>query len=155
MNLQWMCVLAFYYLFYSESWARKKKNKSAWWIFTQLYFPNGESLLNCFEKKKWIDGGSWPNDLDENVIRGEDLRRVGSRCRLRLHKTAQNKPCYIKGCFTIRVHFQKLHSSPVLTVEAYFDFKVLLPKHWSGLGLPTAIKRGLESINFSKKYAHS
>ena len=29
------------------------------------------------------------------------------------------------GCFTIRVHLQKLHSSPVLTVEAYFDFKVL------------------------------
>ena len=61
----------------------------------------------------------------------------------------------VMGCFTIRVHFQKLHSSPVLTVEAYFDFKVLLPKHWSGLGLPTAIKRRLESINFSKKYAHS
>ena len=60
-----------------------------------------------------------------------------------------------KGCFTIRVHFQKLHSSHVLTVEAYFDFKVLWPKHWSGLGLPTAIKRRLESINFSKKYAHS
>ena len=54
----------------------------------------------------------------------------------------------IKGCFTIRVHFQKLYSSPVLTVEAYFDFKVLLPKHWSGLGLPTARKRRLESINF-------
>ena len=35
----------------------------------------------------------------------------------------------IMGCFTIRVHLQKLHSSPVLTVEAYFDFKVLLPKH--------------------------
>ena len=62
---------------------------------------------------------------------------------------------FIKGCFTIRVHFKKLHSSPVLTVKAYFDFKVLLPKHWSGLGLPTTIKRRLESINFSKKYAHS
>ena len=34
-----------------------------------------------------------------------------------------------KDCFTIRVHLQKIHSSPVLTVEAYFDFKVLLPKH--------------------------
>ena len=34
-----------------------------------------------------------------------------------------------KGCFTIRVHFQKLLSSPVFTVEAYFDFKVLLQKH--------------------------
>ena len=53
-----------------------------------------------------------------------------------------------KGCFTIKASLQKLHSSPVLTVEAYFDFKVLLPKHWSGLGLPTAIKRRLESINF-------
>ena len=40
----------------------------------------------------------------------------------------QNKLSH-KGCFTIRVHFQKLHSSPVLPVEAYFDFKVLLPKH--------------------------
>ena len=64
-------------------------------------------------------------------------------------------PSQFKGCFTNREHLQKLHSSPVLTVEAYFDFKVLLPKHWSGLGLPTAIKRRLESINFSKKYAHS
>ena len=54
------------------------------------------------------------------------------------------------GCFTIRVHRQKLHISPVLTVKAYFDFKVLLPKHWSGLGLPTAIKRRLKSINFLK-----
>ena len=36
---------------------------------------------------------------------------------------------HIMGCFTIRVHLQKLHSSPVLTVEPYFDFKVLLPKH--------------------------
>ena len=35
----------------------------------------------------------------------------------------------LKGCFTIRVHLQKLHSSSVLTVEAYFDFKVLLSKH--------------------------
>ena len=66
-----------------------------------------------------------------------------------------NMATLLKGCFTIRVHFQKLHSSPVLTIEAYFYFKVLLPKHWSGLGLPTAIKRRLESINFSKKYAHS
>ena len=36
---------------------------------------------------------------------------------------------YDKGCFTIRVHLQKIHGSPVLTVEAYFDFRVLLPKH--------------------------
>ena len=28
---------------------------------------------------------------------------------------------------------KKLYSSPVLTVEAYFELKVLLPKHWSGL----------------------
>ena len=51
--------------------------------------------------------------------------------------------------------FKNYIAAPVLTVEAYFDFKVILPKHWSGLGLPTAIKRRLESINFSKKYAHS
>ena len=36
-----------------------------------------------------------------------------------------------KGCFTIRVHLQKLHStisSPVLTVEAYFDFQSAFAK---------------------------
>ena len=36
------------------------------------------------------------------------------------------------GLFYNQGTFQKLHSSPVLTVKAYFDFKVLLPKHWSG-----------------------
>ena len=46
-------------------------------------------------------------------------------------------------------------AQPVLTVEAYCDFKELLLKHGLGLGLPTAIKRRLESINFSKSYAHS
>ena len=39
-------------LFESESWPRK--NKSAWWIFTQLYFCSGESWPNCYRKKvKW------------------------------------------------------------------------------------------------------
>ena len=51
-----------------------------------------------------------------------------------LGKKAMQPRCFLghhpfMGCFTIRVHFRKLHSSPVLPVEAYFDFKVLLPKH--------------------------
>ena len=45
---------AFYYfiffsLFYSKSWPRKYK--SAWWIFTQLYFWGGESWPNYFGKE--------------------------------------------------------------------------------------------------------
>ena len=31
---------------------------------------------------RWIGGESWPNDFDEKVNRGEDLRWVGSRCPL-------------------------------------------------------------------------
>ena len=31
---------------------------------------------------RWIDGESWPNDFDQKVNRGEDLRWVGSRCPL-------------------------------------------------------------------------
>ena len=77
-------------------------------------------------------------------------------CVLRLHGLqSQGGVVHYTSFFTIRVHLQKIHSSPVLTVEADFDFKVLLPKHWSELGLPTAINRRLESINFSKTYAHS
>ena len=32
--------------------------------------------------KRWTDGESWPNDFVEKVNRGEDLRWVGSSCRL-------------------------------------------------------------------------
>ena len=36
-------------LFESESWPRM--NKSAWWIFTQLFFCGGEFWPNCFTKE--------------------------------------------------------------------------------------------------------
>ena len=43
------CFIILLLLFESESWPRKKK--SAWWIFTQLYFRGGESSPNCYRKK--------------------------------------------------------------------------------------------------------
>ena len=36
-------------LFESEFWPRK--NKSVWWIFTQLYFCSGGSRPSCFEEE--------------------------------------------------------------------------------------------------------
>ena len=62
-------------------WILTWKNKSAWWIVTQLYFHGGESWPNCYGKK-WTDGESWSNNFIEKVNRGEDLRWVGSRCPL-------------------------------------------------------------------------
>ena len=49
---------------------RRITHKSAWWIFTQLYFCGGESWPNYLEMR-WINGESWPNDFDEKVNRGE------------------------------------------------------------------------------------
>ena len=50
-NLERTCVLfiSLFSSFESESWTRK--NKSAWWIFTELYFWGGESWPNHFEKE--------------------------------------------------------------------------------------------------------
>ena len=42
-------VVLLFSLFESESWP--KKNKSVWWIFTQLYFRGGESWPNYFGKE--------------------------------------------------------------------------------------------------------
>ena len=47
---------------------------------------------------------------------------------------------------------KKWHFSPVLTIETYFDFKLILSQYWSGLGLPTEIKKRLELTIFSKRY---
>ena len=43
---QHVFIVLFIFLFESESWSRK--NKSAWWIFTQFYFRGGESWPNYF-----------------------------------------------------------------------------------------------------------
>ena len=42
-------IVLLFSLFESES--RPRKNKSAWWIFTQLYFRGGESWPNYFGKE--------------------------------------------------------------------------------------------------------
>ena len=42
-------IVLLFSLFESETWPRK--NKSAWWIFTQLYFRGGESWPNYFGKE--------------------------------------------------------------------------------------------------------
>ena len=80
-NLEWTDILLFYYFVYLKVNLDLEKNKSAWWIFTQLYLCHGESWPNCYTKK-WIDGESWPNDFAEKVNRGEELRWVGSRWHL-------------------------------------------------------------------------
>ena len=78
LNERALYVLSFS-LFESEFCPRK--NKSAWWIFTQFYFAvvNFDPIIL---ERRWIDGESWPNDFVENVNRGKDLRWVGSRCPL-------------------------------------------------------------------------
>ena len=79
-NLERICVLLFYYFIYfkSESWPRKKK--SAWWNSIQFYFVVVNLNWTVLEKMR-TDGESWPNDFDEKVNRGEDSRRIDSRCR--------------------------------------------------------------------------
>ena len=72
-------ILLLFCLFKSES--LPKINKSAWWIFTELYFRGVNLDPNVFEKR-WTDGQSWHNDIVEKVNIGEDLRWVGSRCPL-------------------------------------------------------------------------
>ena len=80
-NLERTCVLSFYYFLYLEVNLDLEKNKSAWWIFTQLYFALVNLDPTILEKKS-IDGESWPNNFVEKVNRGEDVRWVGSKCPL-------------------------------------------------------------------------
>ena len=80
-NLERTCVLLFYYFLYFKVNLDLEKTD-------QL----GESSLNfifavvnlhpIILETRWINGESWPNDFDEKVNRGEDLRWVGSRCPL-------------------------------------------------------------------------
>ena len=50
-NLERTCVLLFYYFLYFKVNLDLEKNKSAWWIFTQLYFCGGETWPNYFGKE--------------------------------------------------------------------------------------------------------
>ena len=50
-NLGRTCVLLFYYFLCLKVNLDLAKNKSAWWIFTQLYFRGGESWPNYFGKE--------------------------------------------------------------------------------------------------------
>ena len=72
-NLERTCVLLFYYFLCLKVNLDLEKNKSAWWIFTQLYFRGGESWRNNFGKevnwwwsldltillKRWIEVKTW------------------------------------------------------------------------------------------------
>ena len=50
-NLERTCVLLFYYFLYFKVNIDLTKKKSAWWIFTQIYFCGGESWPNYFGKE--------------------------------------------------------------------------------------------------------
>ena len=50
-NLERTCILLFYYFLCLKANLDLEKNKSAWWIFTQLYFHGDESWPNYFGKE--------------------------------------------------------------------------------------------------------
>ena len=50
-NFERTCVLLFYYFLCLKVNLDLEKNKSAWWIFTQLYFRGGKSWPNNFGKE--------------------------------------------------------------------------------------------------------
>ena len=70
-------------LFESESWPRK--NKSAWWIFTKLYFHGGESRPNYLGKEvnwwmmvnpdltillqRWTEVKTWGGEVQDALWR--------------------------------------------------------------------------------------
>ena len=80
-NLERTCVLLFYhFLYFKVNLDLEKTNQlgesSPNFIFVVV------NLDPIILEMRWIDGESWPNDFDEKVNRGEDLRWVGSRCPL-------------------------------------------------------------------------
>ena len=75
-NLERMCVLLFYYfLYFKVNLDLEKTNQlgesSPNFIFAVV------NLDPIILEMSWIDGESWPNNFDEKVNRGEDLRWVG------------------------------------------------------------------------------
>ena len=80
-NLERTCVLLLYYfLYFKVNLDLEKTNQlgesSPNFVFAVV------NLDPIILEMRWIDGESWPNDFDEKVNRGEDLRWVGSRCPL-------------------------------------------------------------------------
>ena len=80
-NLERTCVLLFcYFLYFKVNLHLEKTNQlgksSPNFIFAVV------NLDPIILEMRWIDGESWPNNFDEKVNRGEDLRLVGSRCPL-------------------------------------------------------------------------
>ena len=77
-NLEWTCILLFYYFLYMKVNLDLEKSKqlgesSPNFIFTVV------NLDPITLEKRWIDGESWPNDFVKKVNKGEDLRWVSSR----------------------------------------------------------------------------
>ena len=80
-NLERTCVLLFYYFLYFKVNLDLEKTKQLGESSPNFIFAVVNLDPIIFEMR-WIDGESWPNDFDEKVNRGEDLRWVGSRCPL-------------------------------------------------------------------------
>ena len=79
-NLEWTGILLYYLLYLKVNLDLEKTNQlgesSPNFIFAAV------NLDPIVIEKTWTDGESWPNDFVVQVNRGEDLRRVGSRCPL-------------------------------------------------------------------------
>ena len=80
-NLEWTCVLLFYYFLCSKANLGLEKTNQLGESSPNFIFAV-VNLDPIILEKRWIDGESWPNDFVEKVNRGEDLRWVGSRCPL-------------------------------------------------------------------------
>ena len=80
-NLEWMCILLFYYfLCLKVNLDLEKTNQLG--ESTPNFIFAVVNLDPIILEKRWIDGESWPNNFAEKVNKGEDLRWVGSRCPL-------------------------------------------------------------------------
>ena len=79
-NLERTCVLLFYYFLYFKV-DLDLEQISLVNLHPTLFFAVVNLDPIIFEMR-WINGESWPNDFDEKMNRGEDLRWVGSRSPL-------------------------------------------------------------------------
>ena len=80
-NLERTCDLLFYYFLCLKANLDLEKTNQLGESSPNFIFSVVNLDLIILEKR-WIDGESWPDDFDEKVNRGEDLRWVGSRWSL-------------------------------------------------------------------------
>ena len=89
-NLERTCILLFYYFLYFIVNLDLEKTNRLGESYPNFIFAV-VNLDPIILEMRWIDGESSPNDFDEKVNRGEDLRWVGSRCPLTRALKKQNK----------------------------------------------------------------